>query len=325
MILLLLIAAVLAAGCVYQWWGKRRDARLYPPPGRMIEVGNGTRLHLFETGVGGPAVIFESGLATTSLNWRGLQKSLAGFTRCVAYDRAGLGWSDPCRTPRTPSHIVQELRALLKAAQIEPPYVLVGHSFGGLVVRRYALEYPAEVAGVVLVDPLTSEEADRHRPLLKLGMRVSRRGAILARIGFVRLVGALLLAGSRWLPEMAGRIAIGEKAGIVNRVAGEVGKLPRDLWPMIAAHWSNPKSFAGVAAYFEALPAGADEMRDAPPMDGIPVTLLTAGERQPAIAGLASNVTHLVASRSGHWIHLDEPELVVDAVRQLVARSRTVA
>jgi pimeloyl-ACP methyl ester carboxylesterase len=322
------IAASIAAGLLYQWRGKRRDARLYPPPGRMVGVGRGRRLHLYEMGSGGPAVILEAGLAATSLNWTGLQKELAGFTRAVAYDRGGLGWSDPCGTPRTPSYIAAELHDLLQAARVEPPYVLVGHSFGGLVVRRYALLYREEVAGLVLVDPLWPEEADRQRCLLALGIRLSRRAGWMARFGLVRLGAASLMAGSRCLPRVIARAASGQGCGVVNRIAAEAGKLPREVWPIIAAHWSNPRSYAGIAAHLEALPGGVEEMRDAP-VAGVPVTVLTAGRNPPvsdeSIRTLGPDVRHVVAEESGHWIHLDQPELVVEAVQELAARIFTPA
>ena len=323
------IAAPILAGLVYQWFGRRRDARLYPPPGRMVGLDDGARLHLYETGEGGPAVILEAGLAATSLNWRGLQKELAGFTRSVAYDRLGLGWSDPCGTPRTPSQLARELRAVLRAAGIEPPYVLVGHSFGAFVVRQYALAFPEEVAGLALLDPLRPEEVDRQRHLLASGIRLSRRAAMLARVGLVRLGAASLMAGSRRLPRTIGRIASHRGGGVVNRIASEVAKLPREVWPMIAAHWSNPRYYAGMAAHLEALPAGAGELRRARAIHGIPVTVLTAGKNPPvpkeAIRAMGPDACHIVARKSGHWIHLDQPELVVEAVRKLVEAAREEA
>jgi pimeloyl-ACP methyl ester carboxylesterase len=135
------------AGALYQWLGLRRDARCFAPPGRMAGIGAGRRLHVRELGSGSPAVILESGIAATCLNWHGVQETLAGFTRVVSYDRGGLGWSDPCATPRTCSNLAGELRTALRAAAVDPPYVLVGHSFGGLVVCCFALLFPEDVAG----------------------------------------------------------------------------------------------------------------------------------------------------------------------------------
>jgi pimeloyl-ACP methyl ester carboxylesterase len=294
----------------------------YPPPGRMVDIG-GRRLHLQESGQGSPVVVLESGIAASSLSWRAIQGELARFTRVVSYDRAGLGWSDAAATPSTPSRLVEDLRALLQAAHLPPPYILVGHSFGALVVRSYAGRYPDEVAGVVLVDPLSPQEwhpmTEEQRKTLARGVRLSHRGAFLARTGLVGWCLRSLLAGSRWLPKAVGGAASGRGLTVMKRIAGEVGKMPREVWPMVAAHWSSPKSFLGMASHFEALPESARELCGAPPLDGIPVIVLTSGRSSaPALERLSSNMRHRVAEKSGHWVHLDEPELVVEAVRDLV-------
>jgi pimeloyl-ACP methyl ester carboxylesterase len=296
----------------------------------MVPIGDRRRVHLFVLGDGTPAVVFEAGISATSLNWRGVQQTIAPTTRAVAYDRSGLGWSDPGTTPRTASNIAGELRAALREDGVEPPYILVGHSFGGLLVRRFASLYPAEVAGLVLLDALQPEEwsplLERQRRMLATGTRLARRGALLARIGLVRVALRLLMAGSRRLPRAIGTCASGPGATVIGRLAGEVGKMPRELWPIVAAHWSNPGSFLAMAAHFAALPASADEMRGAAPADGIPVTVLTAGKNPPvpeeAIRAIAHNARHVVARESGHWIHLDQPELVVDAILEMVAAAR---
>ena len=154
MILVLAPLALFAAALVYQSLSSIRDRRVYPPPGRLFQVGK-TRLHLHEQGQGSPVVILESGIGATSLSWAVLQPKIAEFTKVVSYDRAGLGWSTHASGRRTVSGMVDELHCLLSEAQVKPPYVLVGHSFGGLLVRAYASTYPSEVAGLVLVDPVS--------------------------------------------------------------------------------------------------------------------------------------------------------------------------
>jgi len=303
---------------------------LYPPPGVMIDVGEGRRIHLYTTGSGSPAVVFEAGISATCLNWRALQEKLAALTRVVSYDRSGLGWSDPAGSPRTASTLAKELHAALAAAQVEPPYVLVAHSFGGLVVRRFALLHPADVAGIVLVDALQPEEwsplSERQRRILRMGTRLARRGAFLARIGLVRLAVRLFMRGSRGLPQAIGKATGGRASVVINRIAGEVGKMPREVWPMVAAHWCKARSFSAMAAHFEALPASADEVREAGVIAGIPVTVLTAGKNPPvsdeSVRLIAREARHVVATESGHWIHLDQPDLVVSAVVEMVEAAR---
>jgi pimeloyl-ACP methyl ester carboxylesterase len=291
----------------------------------MVAV-DGRRLHIHEMGAGSPTVVLEAGISATSLNWRNIQQQLAAITRVVSYDRAGLGWSDLCEGPRTPSVLARDLRKLLEAAGIPPPYVLVGHSFGGLIVRRYALDYPEQVAGLVLIDSLPPEEwsplTDENRRKLATAVRLSRRGALLARLGVVRFAVKSLMAGSRWLPKAIGKTASGPGAGVLNRLTREVGKMPREVWPMLAAHWCQPRSFLGMASHLSSLPASAEEMINAAAITGITVVILTAGKKQPVtddqIRTIAPDARHIVAHASGHWIHLDEPELVISAIQEMI-------
>ena len=150
--ILALTAALITAGFVYQWLGARSDRRRYANEGRWIDIGGRRRLYLLEMGSGDPTVLFEAGIAATNLNWFHIQEAVARFASTASYDRCGLGWSSPCRTARTPANIATELHQLLAGAGIKPPYILVGHSFGGLVMHRFALDYPEEVSGIVLVD-----------------------------------------------------------------------------------------------------------------------------------------------------------------------------
>ena len=324
-------ALVAGAGAIYQWIGLRRDARRFPAPGRMVRAGK-HYLPVFEMGKGSPAVVLESGISATSVNWRRVQAGISEFTRVLSYDRAGLGWSDPARTPRTASQIAEELHAMIEAASIPPPYVLVGHSFGGVVVRLYAMRYPEDVAGLVLVDPLRPREwhplSTEQRRNLKGAALLSGWGALLARFGLVRFTLARLAGGSSALPRMIGRAtSTGRGLATMERIVGEVRKMPQELWPAIISHWCHPKSFASMGGHLAQLPASVLSILDAPPLAGIPVTLLT-GETSltrwspEEIAALSSDVTHIVAHESGHWIQLDEPALVVEAVRNIVTRAR---
>lgn len=320
---------VVAAGIVYQWVGIRRDAVLYPPPGRLVDVGS-QRLHIYETGQGSPTVILEAGISATCVNWRSVQNAVAGFTRVVSYDRAGLGWSDPARTPRTAERITEELHELLRAANIPPPYILVAHSFGALVVRLYAMRYPEEVAGLVLVDPLRPQEwhplSEEQRRNLRGGAFLSNWGALLARFGVVRFTLSRLGRGSSALPRFVGRAtSTGAGLATMERLVGEVRKMPKELWPAIISHWCHPKSFASMGRHLAELPASVASVIDSKPLDGVPVIMLTGvtsrtkwnAEELPTIS---NDTTHIVARNSGHWIQLDEPELVVNAVRDLVTR-----
>src|SRR5262245_57043702 len=122
------VVALSGAGALYQFFGARRSAARFPPPGRLIDAGD-HRLHVVCEGSGGPAVIFESGIAASSLSWVRVRRDVAAFTRACAYDRTGLGWSEPAHGPRSVARMIDELHAVVHHAGSGQPAILVGHSF----------------------------------------------------------------------------------------------------------------------------------------------------------------------------------------------------
>lgn len=197
----LLTAAL--AGYAAQRSAARVDARRFPPPGRMVDAG-GFRMHLDVRGEGHglPTVVLEAGLGSFSPNWHWVQLALADHVQVVAYDRAGLGWSDPSPAPRDAATMATELRAALRAAGIDGPYVLAGHSYGGLVVRAFAELYRPETAGLVLVDASHPHQWSRW-PVPKadlIQLTTLRLSAAAARLGLFRVVDAFG-AVSAGLPE----------------------------------------------------------------------------------------------------------------------------
>ena len=320
-------AVLIAAGFLYQFIGGHRDRLRFTGSGRSVTVGNGCSFYLLEKGSGGPTVLFEAGIAATNLNWFHIQERVAGFTGTASYDRGGLGWSSPSRTARTPGNIAEELRGLLQCAQIKPPFILVGHSFGGLVMRRFAVLYPEEVAGVVLVDPMRCEEWPPLNPAkqsaVDLGNRLTRFAIPLARFGVIRLaVTSLFRRTGQLSGHLAGTVGVGGRH-VLERIKGEVGKMPREVWPIVAAHWSRPSYYTGMRHHLVAIPDTVIEMQDAEPIRGIPVVVLTPGIStllsDQQLGRIGDNVQQVIAPASAHWIHLDEPDLVIDSIRELVA------
>lgn len=145
------LVVLLVLGFAYQTVATEIDRRTYTPRGQLYTV-NGHQMHLYCVGQGGPTVVLEAGGYAETLWWYRIQEQLAEHTQVCAYDRPGLGYSAPTTLPRDPVTIVGELRALLSEAEIKPPYILVGHSFGAILIRIYADQYPEDVSGLVLVD-----------------------------------------------------------------------------------------------------------------------------------------------------------------------------
>jgi pimeloyl-ACP methyl ester carboxylesterase len=318
--------ALAATGFLYQWLGAHYDQLRYAGRGRWIDIGDGRRLYLLEKGSGDVTVLFESGIAATNLNWFHIQERVSRIATTASYDRAGLGWSSPCRTARTPGNIALELHQLLDGAGIKPPYILVGHSFGGLVMRRFALLYPEEVSSVVLVDPMRCDEWPPLDPtkqaMLDRGLKLSSYAIPIAQLGLARLaVTSQLCRSGRIARRLAGAAGAGGKH-VLGRIKGEVSKMPQEVWPVVAAHWSRPGFYAGMRSHVAAVPETVQEMQDSEPIRGIPVLLLTPGNSLPlsedCLRRIGDNVQQVIAPASAHWIHLDEPGLVIDAIREMV-------
>jgi pimeloyl-ACP methyl ester carboxylesterase len=326
-------ALFVLAGWLYQRAGTARDRKRHPKPGELINL-NGPSLHLLSRGDGSPAVIFESGLMSTVLSWTDVQPEIAKSTRAVCYDRAGLGWSDAGPSPRDADHIVKELRELLTLAQISPPFILVGHSFAGLTTRLFAARYPEEVAGLVLVDPVVPGEwnpANEHnQKRIRTGAKILRRATVLSRLGLIRFVSFLLRAGVKPIAEPLVRLlSRGAPKGDGTSRSPLFWNLPPSERAMAPVFWVQPKFTETIADQLENFPKSAAQVTAAENLNDVPVTVISAAntpadrkKAHNAIAHLSACGTHLVATRSGHWVMNDEPELVIQAIHEMIERVR---
>lgn len=244
--------------------------------GELIDVG-GRRLDLACAGSGSPTVVLVPGAGLPMTTWGEVSAAVATFTRVCAYDRDGLGRSDPGPRPRAAGLIVEDLHKALVGAGLVPPHVLVGHSFGGLIVRLYASRYPEEIVGLVLVD---AAHEDQYPPAP---------------------------------PEHA-------------------TPAEAERWRFLAGE--NPEGLEQIAS--------ARELRAAAPLRPLPLLVLTHGRpparplpgttveemeaqwqrQQRLLVRLVPGARQIVAQRSGHLIHKDQPELVVNAIRQVVEAAR---
>ncbi|HLH37946.1 MAG TPA: alpha/beta hydrolase [Bryobacteraceae bacterium] len=325
-------ALALFSGWIYQRRAAARDSRRFPPPGRMVDV-DGIRLHAHLTGTktSGPLVVLEAGIAATSLSWALVQNKIGEFAPVLSYDRAGLGWSEPCSAPRAVSRITDELRRMLDAIDAPSPRVIVAHSFGGLIALDYAARFPDEIAGLVLVDPVGASEwaapSKAHRAMLRRGIWLARCGQALASAGVVRFALDRLAGGARRLPKMLARASSGRRGqAFLERMAGEIQKLPRELWPLVQSHWCDPKCFRAMAAHLASLPESAAAILAEAKSIPAPLIVLSAGNASAAqradhfrVAALSRQGEVRVIPDAHHWIQLDRPDTVVEAVRELLS------
>jgi pimeloyl-ACP methyl ester carboxylesterase len=325
------------AGAVYQRAGTRRDQKRFPPPGRLVDVGSHP-LHLLESGSGGPTILLEAGLMSTVLSWSELQLRLSNSFRVVSYDRAGLGWSDLGPMPRTADRIVNELHTLLQRAAIPPPYVLVGHSFGGLTMPLFAAQYPEEVAGMVLVDPVVASEwnppSEHDRKQTSIGAKVCRRAAFLSRIGIIRFVAFLLTTHVAKKPAslLVRLISRGSPAESGSVSSPWFAALPANERAMASVFWVQPKFALTIASQLENLPVSAARVGQLGAFCDKPVIILSASTapehrrtEHAAMAGRLPLGEYVLAGNSNHWIMQEEPDLVVAAIEKVAKRATQAA
>lgn len=268
------------------------DIEQLTPPGHYVSVDT-HRLHYFCLGEGGPTVVIDSGIGGAAVEWRAIQISLSARTRVCSYDRAGYGWSDPGPAPRTTRRVVNELRQMLAAAHIAPPYVLVGHSFGGFNVRYFAAHHPDEVAGLLLLEsshPAAALPRDRRK--------TTRRNPF---------------------PAAHSDEARSEQDDFV--LAGYLNSRRKAIF----AQMDEISSFARSAREVESsppLPAIPLTVVARDPTLGFPDPAEEAlwQSRQHRLATLCPAGRFVTAEGSGHEIHADRPDVVIAEISALLDR-----
>jgi pimeloyl-ACP methyl ester carboxylesterase len=284
---IVLIVVLLIAGSIYQRIaGNVPDGR-YAPTGQLVDIG-GRVLHIHCTGQGTPTVLLDAGLGLGAVTWQHVQPALSAITRVCSYDRAGYGWSSTGPSPRTAARVTGDLHVLLERAGIQGPLVMAGHSLGGLFIRHYAATYPADVAGMVLVD---STHEDQDAPPAAIRLMVS----VLGRAGVTR---ALFQFDD----------------------------------PGLNAMYKSNRSLGATIEEFAAVEESENQTRQAHlSLGDKPLVVITSGSNdsdptwhrlQTELVSRSSAAKHIIATGSGHYVQDDRPQLVIDAIRDVVAATR---
>jgi pimeloyl-ACP methyl ester carboxylesterase len=310
---------ILACSTVYQTLASSSDLKRYPPPGVLVNVGD-HHLHVHCLGQGSPTVVMEAGMSGWSTDWILVQPQIAAMTRVCSYDRAGYGWSESGSQPRDSQQISTELHGLLLGVGIQGKYLLVGHSLGGLFVQMYAKRYPKEIAGLVLVDAVHQAQS----MLMKEDVRRKYEGDLRTLTSFSSVIS----------PSGLLRLSNQPETIIAN-------KLPVEYQNMTRAMGFQTKAYRGLADEMASFEASQLEVQRAGSLPNVPITVLSStatrdfppgfsgeyikglwDQLQQDLPGQGLKAIHVKAKKSGHYIHLDQPELVVEAVLNMLKNIR---
>ncbi len=301
-----LIFVALVGGRIYQVMRESEDLARYPAPGELVMVDDRI-MHINCIGQGSPTVIFELGVGSASIAWSDVHVQVSQFTKACAYDRPGLGYSEPTDQPLRSGNVAERLQKLLHAAKIEDDLVLVGWSAGGVYIREFHRRYPERVKAMLFVDSSHEQQATRipHTPDngSDPALRIARH---LAPFGLVRMSGILdrRVERSSGSDEMKSRLkAVYHQSHMLDTV------------------WRESEAFnLDINATKPPLPIG-----------DLPLIVLTRGrsdasppernarsQLQRELTLLSTNGKQIIASESGHHIYVDQPELLIESVEELV-------
>jgi|GEM_PF-263345 len=325
---LVFYCVLLGAGAIYQAVASHQDDKAFPPPGRLIDMG-GYSLHINCQGTrqpDAPLVVLEGGLGAPSFMWALVQPEIAKHTRVCSYDRAGYGWSTlNSRDAPTADHLAEELHSLLQKARENPPYILVGHSYGSIIIRMFGGYYGSELAGVIFIDPRHEDFFNRMPPdYLQIDKRNLRSARILK---FVTPFGFTRIAGN---------------AGLLDAFERYLAPLSPNVEP---AAWArmiyNPRHWAASLAEREASETSYQQVRTINLPQSLPLVVLTAAngidawrppgyqpdahaqqiwlEMQKEQSELTSAGQWIMIDDSGHYMYFDQPDAIVEAVLKMLA------
>jgi pimeloyl-ACP methyl ester carboxylesterase len=306
---------------------------VYTTPSQLVDMDHGRRMNIYCRGSGSPAVILDAGLGGDTTAWATVHPLIAAKTKACAFDRAGLGFSDRASRPNTVRNNAEDLHALLKAAKVPPPYVLVGHSSAGMNIRVFADRYPDEVVGMVAVDVSHEDQSTRLWPIGVAGQKEQWDAGLQDSETCVEHAKKGLVKGSPEYKKCIADIGVRDP-----RFSDAINDAQERM--ALTAHWQAAVASEQRAVYY----ASADETRATRKSFGsIPIIVLTHAPYPKAkdetqeernvrtllwetmhneIAAMSTRGINIIVPNTGHYIQFDKPQVVVDAVNQALQIAR---
>ncbi len=310
-----LLIIMLVVGRIYEVMAEARDDTRFPPPGQLFDV-DGHLMHIHCQGQGSPTIVVEQDNGAQSLGWSEVNENMSRISRTCAYDRVGMGYSEPVGKQTSASDIAQNLQLLLQAADITDELVLVGWSAGGIYQREFYRQFPERVKGMVLVDSALEQQTERLPPAAaEETFNPLQVYQYLAPFGVVRLIGRVerQFANSTFSAPIRDRlIAVNLKSHMYRTLLAESASFDAEL----------------------------AQLRTPPSLNSLPLIVISEGkpdsafmqenlalwtELQEELRKLSTNSKHVVAENSPHPIHRYEPELIVESVAEVVSAAKTGA
>jgi len=313
---LLLLVATLLLGIVFEQIQEWRDFRRFPPPGRIVDV-DGRAMHLFCQGEGdGPTIVIEQGAGSPSIFWWPVQRALAKAARVCTYDRCGYLWSAALGKGRSITARVEDLRALLMNSGLPGPFVLVAHSYGGLLLGQLARRYPELIAGVVFVDVPDERVIYGGRYLEQSKRMLSIIGimAFAARFGLLRVFNPMLagLPAEFTASDIATLKSLAARPGFLAAMVDDFGSMGRATAEERQSPAPGSLRGAPISVVSHGVPFPA------------PYDALNEGweEGQARLAALSTNSELVIAEKSSHMIPFEQPDVVIGAIARVHAAAR---
>lgn len=309
---LIIVALVVVIGFIYEQISREITDSKFPAKGEFVDVGD-HKLHYFKTGTGSPTVIFDSGLGEGVSSWSKIQNKVSKNISAISYDRAGISWSERGEDLKSSKQITADLNELLAKSKAQKPYIVVAHSLSGLTLRSYISEHKEDILGVIFVDVSHPDQLNR----------------------FPKVAGSLLESAPPWLINFANNI------GVVRLLFKQTYPNTEADDPInIRSNALKPKSISAIVDESLSFKSIANEATYIDTFGNIPLVVITGVspdrfkylqnkkleeqfsniwfELQNDLLKLSNNSTHVLATKSGHLVQMEQPEVVLEAIKQMV-------